>query len=68
MKRSTRSQQTPFTKKVIKAAKAMIDNGADTKDVFNYIEEEFKRNAADNLGMVDNLQYQKAVKAIVEYI
>lgn len=68
MKKSSRTQQTDFTKQVIKVAKQMVDNGAEYKAVLAYIENEFKKDAENHLGIIDNIQYRKATKSVIDYM
>jgi hypothetical protein len=68
MKKSSRTQQSAFTKNVIKVAKQMVDNNKDSKEVFAYIESEYKKEAENHLGIIDNIQYQKAIKSVIDYM
>lgn len=68
MKNSTRSQQSEQTKAIIRAAKKLVDENAPRKEVFSFIEESYKTMAAQNHGFFDNVQYQKAVKSVVDYM
>lgn len=67
MKKSTRSQQSEFTKKTIVSAKKMVDDGVDFRSVMNFIREEFERDAKTT-GFVDNLQLNKATKSVIDYM
>lgn len=68
MKKSSRTQQSDFTKNVIKIAKQMVDSGKDRKVIFSYIENEFTKEAENHMGMIDNVQYQKAIKSVIDYM
>lgn len=68
MRKASRTSQSDFTKKVIRAAKEMVDNGIETKKVFAFIENEYKEEAKQNFGFIDNVQYQKAIQSVVKYI
>ena len=68
MKKSSRTQQSDFTKNVVKMAKQMVDNGSDRKAVFAYVENEFNKEAEKHLGVVDNIQYRKALKSVIDYM
>ena len=67
MIKTTRSQQTAFTKSVITKAKKMLDNKEDYKKVLEFVKAEFDKEAKAN-GYFDNLQYNKATKSVIEYI
>jgi hypothetical protein len=68
MKKSTRSQQSNETKKIITKAKKMVDVGEDFKIVCSYIKKCYEDMARENYGFFDNLQYQKALKSVVDYM
>ena len=55
---SSRTQQAPETKIIIKKAKKNIDNGRNYKEVLAEVEE----------AITDSIQRQKAIKSIVDYI
>ena len=64
----TRSQQSEQTKAIIRVAKKLVDRGAPRKEVFKFIEDNYKVLARQNNGFFDNVQYQKAVKSVVNYM
>ena len=68
MKKSTRSQQSNKTKKIIATAKKMVDVGEDFKIVCSYIKKSYEDIARENYGFFDNLQYQKALKSVIDYM
>ena len=68
MKKASRTQQSDFTKNVIKTAKQMVDSGIERKAIFAYIENEFAKEAENNLGVIDNIQYRKATKSVIDYM
>lgn len=68
MKKSTRSQQSEQTKAIIRAAKKLVDAKTPRKEVFSFIEESYKTMAAQDHGFFDNVQYQKAIKSVIDYM
>lgn len=68
MKRSSRTQQSEFARTIIRKAKKMIDDGVNYKEVLVYIKKEFEEDAKNNHNFFDNIQYQKAVKSVIDYI
>lgn len=68
MKKSTRSQQSNETKKIIATAKNMVDNGEKFKVVCDYIKGRYEDMAKENYNFFDNIQYNKAINSIVNYI
>lgn len=68
MKKSTRSQQSNETKKITATAKKMIDNGETFKTVCSYIKKCYEDMAKENYNFFDNVQYNKAIQSIVNYI
>lgn len=68
MKKSTRSQQSKETKKIIATAKKMLDDGVSFKEVTCYIRNQYDLLAEQNFGFFDNIQYEKAIKSVVEYL
>ena len=68
MKSCSKSQQSQFTKVVIRKAKKMIDEGIDYKEVLNFVKKSFEDDAKNNHNFFDNIQYQKAVKSVIDYI
>jgi hypothetical protein len=67
MKKSSRSQQSEFTKSTIRKAKKMVDDGFDYKAVMNFLKEEYEAEA-QNTGFFDNIQYNKATKSVIDYM
>lgn len=68
MTKSTRSQQSGETKKIIATAKKMVDAGENYKVVCSYIKKCYENMARENYGFFDNLQYQKALKSVIDYM
>ena len=68
MKKSTRSQQSNETKKIIATAKKMVDAGANYKVVCGYIKNCYEDMAKENHNFFDNVQYQKALKSAIDYM
>ena len=68
MKRSTRSQQSNETRKIIATAKKMVDIGEDFKIVCLYIKKCYEDIARENYNFFDNVQYQKALKSVIDYM
>lgn len=67
MTRCSKTQQSSETKKIIAAAKNMVRNGHGSKEVFNYIENCYNEMAKAT-GLFDNIQYRKALKAVIEFM
>lgn len=68
MKHSSRTQQSEFTRTIIRKAKKMIDDGVNYKEVLVYIKKEFEEDAKNNHNFFDNIQYQKAINSVIAYI
>ena len=68
MKKSTRSQQSNETKKIIAIAKKMVDAGENYKVVCGYIKNRYEDMAKENHNFFDNVQYQKALKSAIDYM
>ena len=68
MKKSTRSQQSNETKKIIATAKKMVDAGENYKVVCGYIKKRYEDMAKENHNFFDNVQYQKALKSAIDYM
>lgn len=68
MKKSTRSQQSKETKKIITTAKKMVDDGENFRVVCSYIKKCYEDMAKENYNFFDNVQYNKSIKSIVDYI
>jgi hypothetical protein len=67
MKTCTRSQQSKETKEIIARAKTLVDCQISVKEVFKFIRHEYD-SLASKQGFFDNLQYQKAIKSVVDYM
>ena len=68
MKKSTRSQQSNETRKIIASAKKMVDAGENFKVVCSYIKKRYEDMARENYNFFDNIQYQKALKSVIDYM
>lgn len=68
MKKSTRSQQSGETKKIIATAKKMVDAGENFKVICSYIKKCYDDMAIENYNFFDNVQYQKALKSVIDYM
>jgi hypothetical protein len=67
MKTCTRSQQSKETKVIIRNAKMMVDQNKPRKEVFDFIRTSYNA-LAEQYGFFDNVQYDKAIKSIVDYM
>ena len=67
MKTSSRTQQSKETKKIIAEAKKMLTNGVEYKAVIEHIKNCYN-DMAKATGFFDTIQYNKAIKSIIDFM